>query len=778
MIVALPSWLRNLRRRRSAVRRYARSYHALEALESRTLLAGNVTATIQNGNLTLTGDDAANSVEVSVVDGDIVVIGLNSTTINDSSDVFVAVEGGTSLSGHLTSSLGGGDDTLRITGPLTIGGTTNINDSTGVSQVGITDATFDGNVNISTGSSADVVSITGSNLNASLNVNAGGGDNQVSVFDTTVAGGVAVSSWQGASRFDQLFGGRLGHRIAEHFPRLFDRITTRLSDHGHFLFGFAGQGTSGANDVVVEESTLGSLTVKTGGGADDVVVQDSTVNGPVHGTTGAGNDFVMFDGATVNGNTKLYLLQGDDTVVTQNTNAFNGKFWAGGILGRNDAQQTSADTTFGGKMKFKWFESSTVSASTIESRGTGTLDNAAALRTSLNGLDEDSNGGGDGNGDGGGDGGGNNNEDLTLTVDTSANADTVESSGTLVTTLETFNIVGTTAAGATVNVVGGDNGQVDLGTTTADTNGDYSIDVDLFEGGTTIMVTSMLGTDSVTEEFNLHRAVGSVVRFDSSMGPIDVEFLDADAPNTVANFFSYLNDYDNSIIHRSGTGSGGVPSVIQGGGFTVNGVISPVETDPAITNEFLAANSNLEGTLSLALSGDGLGGTDPDSGTSQWFFNLANNAFLDGARHTVFGRIIGTGIDVARAIQALPTFDVTDAVDSTPVNGFDRTDALTNVPLDGYTPLSEAIAGTVSIPANSIIVMGTGTRFTDLEANQLIQIEGVTRAILEVISDTEMRLTSSPNADVTDAMVFVNPAPTTDELVVFSSISVILPAPT
>ncbi len=767
MIVALPHWLRHLRLRRSAVRRGTRSYHALESLESRTLLAGNVTAVVEGGNLTLTGDDAANSVEVSVVDGDIVVTGLDDTTVNDSTDAFVAVTGATTLSGNLTSSLGSGDDTLRVTGELTVSGTTSVTDSSGVSQVGITDATLDGNVSISTGDSADEISITGSTLGANLTVNAGGGDNQVSVFDTTIAGGMAVSSWHGSSRYDRFVNSRIGLRLMDRLPRLFDRIASRLGSHG-----FAGLGTSGANDVVIEESTIGSLSVKTGSGADNVVVQDSTVNGQVRGLTGGGDDFVMFDGATVNGNTKLYLLRGDDTVVTENTSAFNGKFWAGGILGRNDAMQTSAETTFGGKVKFKRFESTTVSDSTIASRGTGTLDDAADLRSKLNGLTDDNNGGGDGNGDGDG------SEDLMLTVDTSANADTVESSDTLVTTLDTFNIAGTTSAGATVNVVGGDTGQIDLGTTTADASGDYSLDVDLFEGGTTIMVTSMLGEDSASEEFNLHRAVGSVVRFDSSMGPIDVEFLDDDAPITVANFFSYLDDYDNSIIHRSGTGAGGVPSVIQGGGFTVNGAITPIETDPAITNEFLGMNSNLEGTLSLALSGDGLGGTDPDSGTSQWFFNLANNAFLDAARHTVFGRIIGTGIEVAQNIQALQTFDVTDAVDSPPVGGFDRTDALTNVPLDGYTPFSEAIAGTVSIPANSIIVTGTGTTFTNLEANQLIQIDGVTRAILDITSDTEMRLTSSPATAVTDATVFVNPAPTTNELVVFSSISVILPAPT
>src|SRR5690606_4869441 len=123
---------------------------------------------------------------------------------------------------------------------------------------------------------------------------------------------------------------------------------------------------------------------------------------------------------------------------------------------------------------------------------------------------------------------------------------TVDSNGTVVTMREMFTIKGMTDPGATIDVKAGTSGSIDLGTTTADMDGNFSIDVMLLKGGTTIKVTSTTDGGSTTEEFNLHRAVGTVVRFTTSLGNVDVELLDEDAPNTVANFMSYFEDYTNS----------------------------------------------------------------------------------------------------------------------------------------------------------------------------------------------------------------------------------------
>ena len=50
--------------------------------------------------------------------------------------------------------------------------------------------------------------------------------------------------------------------------------------------------------------------------------------------------------------------------------------------------------------------------------------------------------------------------------------------------------------------------------------------------------------------------------------------------------------------------------------------------------------------------------SDPDSATSEWFFNLADNTSLDSPLNaggfTVFGRVLGDGMDVIDAIASQP----------------------------------------------------------------------------------------------------------------------------
>ncbi|MBX3439733.1 MAG: peptidylprolyl isomerase, partial [Planctomycetaceae bacterium] len=603
MLVQLPAWLRGLRRR-PVVRRHRRPSSfsiATESLESRTLLAGNVVAAVANGNLTITGDAANNSVEVTVVDGDIVVRGLDGTTVNGSANTFVAFADTTTITGNLAVSLAAGLDTLRLTGPLTVNGTTRILDVLGASQIGITDVTLKGLVMINTGHDGDTVSLVGAELTGDLKIDVGGGQNLVSVFDSTVEGDVFVTAggqqkqfhglrprppvppWVSENRLLSRLRQRhegLASRLPSPPPKLASRLEELLDRH-------ARNELDGQNDIIIEDSTTGSLWFFTGKGADNVIVQDSTIEGNIHGNTGAGNDFVLFDGATVTGQTHLLLMQGDDSLVTENTNTFEGNVFADGGPLWNDSEQLSDETTFEGRLTLRRFEHSTVSDATIEARGADTLDAAAEVREELNGV-EDS-------------GGSNNSDPPPLTLDTTMNDDVAQSNGTLVTTQTMFTIEGQTAPGATIGVTGGPTGQVNLGTTTANSSGHFSIDVSLLIGSTTIKVTSTTEGGSTTEEFNLHRAVGTVVRFASSEGSFDVELLDDDAPITVANFISYFEEYMNSFVHRAGNGSGGVPSVVQGGGFFLDGTtIKPITTTAPITNEFKTANSNVAGTLSMA----------------------------------------------------------------------------------------------------------------------------------------------------------------------------------
>jgi peptidyl-prolyl cis-trans isomerase A (cyclophilin A) len=144
-------------------------------------------------------------------------------------------------------------------------------------------------------------------------------------------------------------------------------------------------------------------------------------------------------------------------------------------------------------------------------------------------------------------------------------------------------------------------------------------------------------------------ANATVVEIRTSFGTIEVNLFDNETPKTVSNFLNYLDagKYANNVVHRSIPGF-----VVQAGGFSFDGgfPIVRVDNDPAIENE--PKLSNVRGTIAMAK------GSNPNSATSQWFFNTANNAnSLDVANNaggfTVFGQVLGDGMDVVDQINNL-----------------------------------------------------------------------------------------------------------------------------
>ncbi len=59
-------------------------------------------------------------------------------------------------------------------------------------------------------------------------------------------------------------------------------------------------------------------------------------------------------------------------------------------------------------------------------------------------------------------------------------------------------------------------------------------------------------------------ALATTVRMQTSLGAIDIQLMDASAPETVANFLNYVRSgaYVDSFIHRSMPGF-----IVQGGGY-------------------------------------------------------------------------------------------------------------------------------------------------------------------------------------------------------------------
>lgn len=160
--------------------------------------------------------------------------------------------------------------------------------------------------------------------------------------------------------------------------------------------------------------------------------------------------------------------------------------------------------------------------------------------------------------------------------------------------------------------------------------------------------------ESLEQRRLLSVSTDSVVRFDTTLGSFDVQLFNDLTPQTVANFLQYVNsgEYDNTLIHRSVPGF-----VVQGGGYNAD-TLDHIPTFAPVVNEFFPENSNTRGKIAMAK----LGG-DPDSATSEFFFNLADNSNnLDNQNggFTSFGIVLGNGMDVVDKIAAVPVEDRTD----------------------------------------------------------------------------------------------------------------------
>ncbi len=140
-----------------------------------------------------------------------------------------------------------------------------------------------------------------------------------------------------------------------------------------------------------------------------------------------------------------------------------------------------------------------------------------------------------------------------------------------------------------------------------------------------------------------------MVVFSTAQGDIKIEFLPEQAPVTVENFLKYVDEnfFEGTIFHRVIPGF-----VIQGGGFTAD--MEQKQTREPIKNEADNGVLNSRGTLSMART------QVVDSATTQFFINLADNAFLDhGERdfgYAVFARVV-EGMDVVDKIAAVQTAD-------------------------------------------------------------------------------------------------------------------------
>jgi len=149
-------------------------------------------------------------------------------------------------------------------------------------------------------------------------------------------------------------------------------------------------------------------------------------------------------------------------------------------------------------------------------------------------------------------------------------------------------------------------------------------------------------------------AANPQVDIDTTAGHIRVELYPDIAPKTVANFVEYVKakHYDGTQFHRVIPGF-----MIQGGGFTGEFQQKPTRAPVPIESELSVKGglSNTPGTIAMARTGD------PNSATSQFFINVADNNRLNfrsadqaGYGYTVFGKVV-EGMDVVNKIAQSAT---------------------------------------------------------------------------------------------------------------------------
>ncbi len=136
------------------------------------------------------------------------------------------------------------------------------------------------------------------------------------------------------------------------------------------------------------------------------------------------------------------------------------------------------------------------------------------------------------------------------------------------------------------------------------------------------------------------------VRLMTTMGNITILLFD-DVPITKANFLNLTQSgiYNNITFHRVVLGF-----VIQTGDPTGTGYGDP--SIRAIPDEFVANNRNDNGTVAMANAG-------ANTGSSQFFINLANNNAALDTKHPVFGKVV-EGMDVVMAISRVPLVQGTE----------------------------------------------------------------------------------------------------------------------
>jgi hypothetical protein len=306
-----------------------------ESLESRQMLAGDVQATVAFGNLTLTGDNATNAVEIrgTGVAGEVAVRPLfkaGQTTLQGSTDeiVFSGVTGNVKYLGNL-----GDDDT--IVHDLSVGGDLRIEIPEGTSTVrigawvaygqpGTGDVNVGGTLSVRAWDSAgpdgaDYVFLGRTWVSGKIEVYTGGGNDTLEVYnaragivefftgDDSDVINIAYLQQTNSSVSVKIYGDDSSQSAPGH--DLVSIITTSA------VAKMVVDGGQGYNTLALNANNFGNeLTLIVGGyNNNSITLTNSYVAGRCYFFGSYGNDAITITGNTISGKLGVYPSQGNDS---------------------------------------------------------------------------------------------------------------------------------------------------------------------------------------------------------------------------------------------------------------------------------------------------------------------------------------------------------------------------------------------------------------------------------------------------------------------------------
>ena len=387
----------------------------VEPLESRKLLAGNVQVAFNGENLTITGDDQDNNIEIETTsDHDAVIIGQLGTQITfngvTASQQIIELEEDQSI-GRLRVNMGGGNDYAEFEelfaerGIINMGdgnddfdadfgsfGRLNYRGGRGIDH-------FDG-INMTVEHDAQIraerVQLLGNNLNGKLGLRGSDGDDYVEILDNTFVGaGTRIITGAGKdtirvtdSHLDQSVQLRAGagndfwsfEDVAVGAMSVFgdagsdegvlfdvtalDKVEIRGNTisitGGEYSGNFRSrlESDSGANLISISDSSiLGTTSIVSGATDDGVHLFENAFAGDVAIATGGGSDYVEAESQDSRGDFSVNLGAGADTFKFAFGGEFYGQVRLNGASG-NDSLTCVGDAPmfFGGEPNYFSFE--------------------------------------------------------------------------------------------------------------------------------------------------------------------------------------------------------------------------------------------------------------------------------------------------------------------------------------------------------------------------------------------------------------------------------------